>query len=347
MAARPRTLALAALLATAEATALSIVFTDVGTAPMSAQALQGFRAGATIWENVLFDPVIVRIQIAMTDFGPDNANVIGQASSTLYAGDYLELLASMRANRTSPTDEAVVAALPTGPTYSRRINLTSDTPGDDPLAPWTHTTDYFYINGANAKALGMLPANFEAIDAFIEFNTAFAFDYDRSDGIDPDKMDFIGVAAHEIGHALGFLSIADFVDQARMVDPPFSADDLAHFPMDFLRYTPESAALGLTDVTVGATTRYLLVNGVSIAMSGGVFNGDGQQASHYKDNLGLGMMDPTAAFGELRTLATADLLVMDAIGWDLVAVPEPSFYGLALGAAGLALAARRRRRFSR
>jgi len=345
MVARP--LALAAFLGAAQAQALSIVFTDVGSAPMSAQALQGFEAGAAIWESALRDPVVVRIHIAMRDFGPGNANVIGQASSTLYAGDYTELLAALRADRTSADDHAVVAALPAGPTYSRRINLTADTPGDDPLAPWTHTTDYFYINGANAKALGMLPADFAAVDAFIEFNAAFAFDYDRSDGIDPDRMDFIGVAAHEIGHALGFLSVADYVDQARLVAPPFTADDLAHFPMDFLRYTPESALLGLTDVTVGASARYLLVNGVSISMSGGVLNGDGQQASHFKDNLGLGMMDPTAAFGELRLLGAADLMVMDAIGWDLVAVPEPSVHGLGLAAAVLALAARRRRRFSR
>ncbi len=115
-------------------------------------------------------------------------------------------------------------------------------------------------------------------------------------------------------------------------------------PLDFLRYSAASSALGINDVTVGMSEKYLLINGNQISMSSGVSLGDGQQTSHFKDNLGLGLLDPTASFGEQINISANDLLVMDAIGWNLVAVPEPSTYGMGLGGLALAFAAWRRRK---
>jgi hypothetical protein len=337
----PSRLALVALLASGHASALTIVFNDVGDTPMSAEALAGFQAGADLWEALLLDPVTVRIDIAMRDFGAGNENIIGQAGS-YFAPDvaYADYRAAFAADAQSPADFATLATLPLGPTYQRLINQTNDTPevDGDFYATWVHTEAEIYVNRANAKALGLLAGNAGGPDADIEFNTAFAFDFDRSDGINPFQMDFIGVAAHEIGHALGFISIVDYIDTV-----PGLATDFKHLPLDFLRYSAESEAQGLTDVGGGTVDKYLLIDGTSIAMSTGVNLGDGQQASHYKDNLGLGMMDPTASFGELRAITANDLLAFDAIGWNLIAVPEPSTLGLGLGLGALALAARRRR----
>jgi hypothetical protein len=332
---------------------LQIVFTDIGPdigrGAMSAEALGGFQAAAALWESLLADPVVVRINIAAYDFGPGLSNVIGQAGSTLYTGDYTEFRDALLADRSSRVDDAVLATLPAGTTYTRLINLSPDLA--DPTSPTLSTSDQFWINGANAKALGLLPPDFAEVDAFIEFNTAFAFDFDRADGIAANRMDFIGVAAHEIGHALGFISIADYVDMAE-----FPSTLLHNMPMDFLRYSPPSYQLGLTDVSVEDDLRFLAIGQLGILMSTGVTHGDGQQASHFLDNAGLGMMDPTAALGDLRLLTGYDLVVFDAIGWDLTpealalareafaAVPEPSTLGLGLGGLGLALATRRRRR---
>lgn len=339
-------LALAAILGASQASALDIVFTDVGATPMSAQALAGFQAGADLWEAVLLDPVTVRIDIAMRDFGSGNTNIIGQAGSYFTAADptYSQFRAAYASDAQSAADLATLATLPLASSYQRLINQTNDTPqvDGDYFVTWVHAESQVYVNRANARALGLLAANAAGADALIEFNTAFAFDYNRADGISPFQMDFVGVAAHEIGHALGFISIVDYIDTVAGF-----ATDFKHMPLDFLRYSAASQQQGLTDVGGGTVAKYLLIDGVSIAMSTGVNLGDGQQASHYKDNLGLGMMDPTASYGELRTISANDLLAFDAIGWDLVAVPEPASLGLGLGAAAMALAARRRRRFPR
>lgn len=72
--------------------------------------------------------------------------------------------------------------------------------------------------------------------------------------------------------------------------------------------------------------------------------GDGQQASHSKDSLGLGIMDPTAGQVELLAISANDIKAFDVIGWNLrtaaPAVPEPSTWAMML--AGFGLARRRR-----
>jgi hypothetical protein len=97
------------------------------------------------------------------------------------------------------------------------------------------------------------------------------------------------------------------------------------------------------DWTAGNTTIYFSLDNGATAIaefSNGLNFGDGRQASHWKDNLGLGIMDPTAAPGEALAASTNDFIAFDAIGWDLI--PEPS--AALLGTFGMILALGRRRR---
>jgi len=350
---RARLLTALGLAAAAQTRALDIVFTDVGPgnghAAMSSQALAGFEAAATIWESLLADPVTVRIDIATYNFGAGQSNIIGQAGSNFYVGTYSELRDAWVSDATSSTDRAFVASLPDGNTYTRVINHTTDLV--NPATRVLAASDGVYINGGNAKALGLLPADYGSWDAAIEFNSAFAFDYNRADGIAANKMDFVGVAAHEIGHALGFVSVVDFIDAGSL-----STADALHMPMDFMRYSIESLGIGATDTSIDSQVRYLVLGNLGIRVSTGVNLGDGQQASHFIDNAGLGMMDPTASFGELRTFTGYDLVVFDALGWQLTpaglaaasqamsAIPEPSSLGWLGGSLALTAAVWRRRR---
>ena len=82
-------------------------------------------------------------------------------------------------------------------------------------------------------------------------------------------------------------------------------------------------------------------------MSTGLSQGDGRQASHWKDDsltgTHIGIMDPTLSFGSVFGLTDADIRALDLIGWDqAVPVPEPS--SILLFGSGLVAVIRNRKR---
>jgi hypothetical protein len=193
---------------------------------------------------------------------------------------------------------------------------------------------------ANWLALGYsVPAG---SDATITFNSTFSFDYDNSDGISPGTMDFETVAAHEIGHALGFSSDVDRADYYMFAGTPGA---LIPRTLDLYRFrsaanNPASAADFSTfsrsiEPGVAANTDQIFVTygPAEVSMATGVYNGDGRQASHWKDNLALGLMDPTLAYQEAVAISGNDLVAMDLIGWN--AIPEPRDYALVFGLVSL------------
>ena len=155
---------------------------------------------------------------------------------------------------------------------------------------------------------------------------------------------------HEIGHTLGFSSGVDELDNNG--GGQFSDNELPFVTsLDFLRFSTESELAGADlDWTADERDKYFSIDGgltntggLASAWSTGVNYGDGEQASHWVDGAGLGVMDPTTDFGMQNELSDTDLLAFDVIGYDRIfsAVPEP---GSMLGWLALAFCLRRHRK---
>jgi len=80
---------------------------------------------------------------------------------------------------------------------------------------------------------------------------------------------------------------------------------------------------------------------VEVLFSTGLSQGDGRQASHWKDSLGLGVMDPTLSPGEISLVTPNDLRTFDLIGYEINQVPEPNSLALLFLGVVLALGCRR------
>lgn len=163
--------------------------------------------------------------------------------------------------------------------------LTTDTSTGNTILDNNFTTNNVYldVNRANAKALGLLGSNNTSTDASIAFNSDFNFDFDRSDGISSNAYDFVGVAAHEIGHVLGFSSGVDTVDY--LSEPngpvaPLSLEDYRVFtPLDLFRFSNTSKAFGVPDLAAGSNAYFSIDKGQTNLgqFSTGTYNGDGSE----------------------------------------------------------------------
>lgn len=354
---RPHRPLVAGLLSASVSLAQALTF-DLSFIPgTTAQEQVSFAAAASIWAAQFSDPVTVKLTVGT---GSLPANVLGQAASRDLVFSYGSVRSALLTDISSASDSTAVGSLPVGSSFGMLINRTADNPnGSGSATPYVDNdgglnNSSIRMSAANARALGFTLVSGGVgnlctdCDAFIQFGTAFTWDHDRSNGIAASAYDFIGIAAHEIGHALGFISGIDSLDY--FAQPanggPYAAnafDDVS--TLDLFRWSASSFASGVRDWTADARSKYFSINGgatVGPLFALGVTFGDGRQASHWKDGLGIGLLDPTAAQGEFLQVTANDVQALDVIGWNVGVVPEP--HPAWLFAAGVGLVALRRRR---
>ncbi len=303
-------------------------FTPLSSPPQN--VIDGFAAAGARWSSRFSDDVTVNVEIGFPSLG---GSTLGQTTSDNTILSYSSIRTALIADQLSTDDADAAANLQSDSALSLMINYTSDNPnGAGNATPYIDNdgganNTNVRIHRANAKAIGLISGTNTARDAKIEFNSNFTWDFDPSDGVTGGQYDFVGVATHEIGHALGFASGVDTLDPNSPPQAgPFAENSFRIKVMDLYRFSTQSIAdggVGTIDFSADNRTKFFSLDGGTTPLANfatGVQHGDGRQASHWKDNQGIGIMDPTFTSGELASISLSDVRMMDVLGWDRILV---------------------------
>lgn len=300
---------------TAGAGGLTIMLRGTSQLERNPEAKAAFIVAAERWESLIANPITIIIDV---DFGSRffgeryPQNVLGSTSAQDIGSDgaYSEVRDSLVDDASNASERTIYPLLPASSVPTDRGSST-----------------YMYGPSANFRALGLInavanPATEQSLGdpPAIGFNSAFAFDFNFSNGISPNTSDFDAVVMHEIGHALGFVSNTGLVELDSSIPNVVSV-------LDLFRFRP-----GIGGAAFQTSQRVLTSGGSQVFFAGGVTpalstgrpdgsGGDLNQASHWKDDAltgqFIGLMDPTIADGVREELTAVDLEAFSSIGYRL------------------------------
>jgi hypothetical protein len=292
----------------------------------SLEQMLAFEMAGNIWSSYMNDDATINIHIEMTDLLPNN--VIGGSLPGVKAQHNLSDFQDSLAGDGTSLDDLVASNHFNNNLLGLTVKLNNNGTNNQ-----VQNINTINMTRANAKALGIIDGNDTALDGFILMNDLSnkpnGWSYDFLSSIAPNNsLDFLSVAIHELGHNLGFVSGVDDADLLEAVhnnsNQQVTGESFEYLnPLDLFRYSTDSAAEGMQDLSIGGDPYFSLDGGQTnlgnFAKGEDIsLGGDGNQASHWQQQSDpLGIFDPVLKKGQKRNIEALDLRAMDAIGWDL------------------------------
>jgi len=256
---------------------INLIF-DASTTAAPSGFFTAIEYAAQQIDNLILNNITVNIQVG---WGEDNGTPVSggdlglggpiQADSLTYT----QLVNELDANMSSAADGSALANLPT-------TNPTSDT---------------VEVYGAQEKAWGLLPANGTEIDGAVGFNSSYgSYNFSTTDW--STGFDFVGIAEHELTHALG-----------RISPEQFSSGYVS--TLDLFRFVAPGT------LAMGSEPAYFSIDGGTTDLKG--FN----NTDDYADWSGSSpdSFDETGPFGVENPITPTDDTLLSVLGFDVPANP--------------------------
>jgi fibronectin-binding autotransporter adhesin len=259
------------------------------------------------FDNAITDPITVNITVN----GSSGTSTFG-ASNTNYQGPYLytSILNALTSNATDPAQQIAVANLP-------------------PNDPSPGGPNYYEVPNGEAKALGLLSANNGGNDGSVTFGTgvgngsgswSWAFNPTPNNLAVPNTYDFIGVAEHELSEAMG-----------RVWGLGTGSDGRGFYvPFDLFRFDGGTNTRDMTNntniwfsINGGGTQlnsfNYAFTNSSGTDTEDPTDWGIGVANQNYQNSLTNDAFNAYSAGGVVNALSSADLTVLNVMGFHLSA----------------------------
>lgn len=239
------------------------------------------KAAADYLDTLIANPITVNISVGYGEVdGQPLGNFLGAGGPVGGTGlTYSQLRQDLAANATSAADATAVAHLPSS----------------DPTAGGN-----YYLSAALEKAWGLLPADGTETDGTVGFSSTASFDYNPNQRAVAGETDFVGVAEHELAHAVGRFAGLQY-------EPNW------YSPLDLFRYSaPGSLQL------VGGQPAYFSIDGGVTDLNNYDTISDYGDWSQFA---GPDSFDSFSYSGVENPITPSDVTEMDVLGFRMSGAP--------------------------